>query len=540
MEVLENIYPMCHDINLQTDKPASENPYLITSVENTNTTMKDFGNIAEVVSSSVHVERKHWERHGKKTKNFTNSACDGQREENTDDEERRRLPSHPLSERTFTSKSCRHTKQKKYLCTPSRSFDENPLQYFKSQNDNNKNRYCQGKKGNKIEYLRTVSEGQRFEMMPKKTVSKHWELLKCNLTVAANVIKDRTKDLITTTKAELFKSSEPSEQFAKVNYENTPVCKEQSKEKNKGTQLRRLPRRQEKIKVLPFCERYDGFSARKTNTISESIQAILNEEKKKNEIVLRGTIETVVAEILSSLPLSAKSSSTDFHTEVEISESCTDEIETHQELENLTHLDHFALKDSIFTFIYSERFQEVQDILENNETDDMSTHCRNHTVAVEKYFSNIEDVVGQVNVETHGNDSIYPYLRVKTEHLKTVNVVKVTIKDLKNLPELPNTKKYVDTIIKMCRMPRGGTKQMKTRRSKGSYNITFDEIFYIEEIDAENVHEEALRFQVFQKLPKTFRQQYTCVGENILWLDEVNFSRSAKYLKIKLDPYLLT
>lgn len=534
MEVRENVYPVCHDIYMQTDKSASKNPYLIRSV---NTTMKDFGNIAEVVSSSVQVERKDWQEHGIKTKNLMDSEFEGQREGNTDKEERTKLS---FCERTLTSKSCRHIKQKKYFCTPSRSFDEKPLQYFKFQNDNNQNRYSQRKNRNTTEHIRTVSEGQRFELMPKKTVSKHWELLKCNLTVAANVIKDRTKGLITATKVELFQSSEPSDKFAKVNDKNTLVFKEQSQEKKNETQLRCLPFRQEKVKVFPFCEQYDGFSVRKTNTISESIQAILNEEKKKNESVLRGTIETVVAEILSSLPLSARSSSTDFHKEVEISESYNDEIEKHQEFENLMHLDHFALKESIFTLIYSERFQEFQDILENQETDDISTHCSSHTVAMEKNCSHIDDVVGQVNEETHDNDSTYPYLRVKIEHLNTANVVKVTIKDLKNLPELPNTKKYVDTIIKMCRMPRNGTKQMETRRSKGSYNVTFDEIFYIEEIDAENVQEEALRFQVFQKLPKTFRQQYTCVGENIMWLDEVNFSRRAKYLKIKLDPYLLT
>ena len=47
-------------------------------------------------------------------------------------------------------------------------------------------------------------------------------------------------------------------------------------------------------RFFPFCEKYDGFSVRKTSTISESIQAILADQEKEEETVVKVPLRTKV------------------------------------------------------------------------------------------------------------------------------------------------------------------------------------------------------------------------------------------------------
>lgn len=55
------------------------------------------------------------------------------------------------------------------------------------------------------------------------------------------------------------------------------------------------------VKFLPFCEEYDGFSSRKTKTISESIQAILEQRESEKNAKLRNLVEECVTEMLAPL-----------------------------------------------------------------------------------------------------------------------------------------------------------------------------------------------------------------------------------------------
>jgi hypothetical protein len=245
----------------------------------------------------------------------------------------------------------------------------------------------------------------------------------------------------------------------------------------------------EDVKVFPFCAEYDGYSVRRTKTISESIQAILNERKQQEEALLRQEIERQVTNILALR----------MHNKSQIKENDENPIENYND------------KDDTFG---NEKGENENDMCEKWEIH-------------ESQINSVTDI---------SDDSMSTaYLNINVEHSIHTDELKITVFSIKNLFALTDTWRELNIFITVCPMPREGLHRQKTKTRKGNDDLEFNDDLYMG-IFKDRTAKYAIRFRVYHKGNFLTCTRTRCIGEALIWLDDINLKEDTN-MQVEMLPY---
>lgn len=235
----------------------------------------------------------------------------------------------------------------------------------------------------------------------------------------------------------------------------------------------------EVVKEFPFCAEYDGYTSRRTKTISESIQAILEERKNQEEIVLRQEIERQVTNILTMRML--------YKSQIQGNDD-----ETADDMQN-------------YNFTDKSPGNEIN--MQENEVIEADTD--NLTEFSEDWVSG-------------------PYLNITIEHSEPRNDLKVTISSIENLFSLTDAWKHQKVYVTASLVPRDEVRKQKTKARKGNDMVEFQDDLYFRNLKSHVVYY-SIRFKVYHKTNNMLTCcRPRCVGEALVWLDDFDLKEKVE------------
>ena len=266
----------------------------------------------------------------------------------------------------------------------------------------------------------------------------------------------------------------------------------------------------QKAKYIPFCEEYDGRPVRKGHTISACIKDLI-ESRIREEEQTSSTNRFVCSKSL-------------------------DEMAKYQ-----TSTERLENRSWTFSAHSTCNSRGRPSIIPEMENDCVKSPHLNKRFNAKRKTSVLENDYITMKKELTSPEickkSKYGTIQISIQYLLMTNRLKVVINSVRGIleEELKQTN-YTKTYVKVCIMPRKGKTQLKTMKVRSSNEIRFDTELYFKEIDFASVHLLALRFQVWQLSGRIFPHR-RCVGETLVWLDEVNVMNNVELVE-NLRPYV--
>ena len=148
-------------------------------------------------------------------------------------------------------------------------------------------------------------------------------------------------------------------------------------------------------------------------------------------------------------------------------------------------------------------------------------------------YNKLEAHIDELDVD--GNESAVGSLNMSIQFLIISKRLKVSIHSLENLTNPSGNSKgkgvNFSYFVKVCLIPRNGSKQKRTKAAKGQGTIDFDKDIYLKHVTFENVHLLTLRFQLYRKTCNNFLNYYACVAETTVCLDDLDVIGKVKLCK---------
>lgn len=313
--------------------------------------------------------------------------------------------------------------------------------------------------------------------------------------------------------------------------------------------------RNDKLKSFPFCEDFDGKTFRKTSTISESIQAVLEKNKQHDRESLRRDVEEIVMDLLTNNVHTCQCGATyeTLNIPSDICGSHGEDISSVNKEENsktsgnerLQLIDNEDSRSSDKDTLEIDSqviYEEMPDtLLEPRTTRDSPHVLRRLSTAttsslMEQNYLQMKCFSSRKKFQTKAGAEV-AFLRLSIQQLLVTNRLKITVNCVEDMRYLENGSTDLKTFVKACIMPRNKERQKRTKKVEGSSTVYFKEDIYFDNISIEETHLVCLRLQVYQKKPWFARKMYRCVGETFVWLDDLDVVGKVD-VSAKLDPYL--
>ncbi|KAL4226810.1 hypothetical protein ACF0H5_014788 [Mactra antiquata] len=356
-----------------------------------------------------------------------------------------------------------------------------------------------------------------------------------------------------------------------------------------NTENKRTPKLlQSSMKIIPFCEEYDGFSSRKTRTISESIQALIKQKKLDEEAKLRDQVVERVIEMLSTAESRNMLKKICDDSQID---ACIDELDGNLKdclMENDINNQGKAranmfncvsqkqnnsnMVSNIFTCI-DGGYCTIKQYLPSTLTDESiplsknSESLSNTKVLTQDTHSihiSQESIGMDIQTDITEEKSSFLYkLQVRYVHMKgQVNCTDrkmgnmcrlssnircdsitrklyVTIDRIESLHMLRNAKMKRDIFVKVNLMSNSNLKQ-KTICVKSKEVISLQDTVSFDLPNIDNTKSDCLRFQIYQKKMAKFILcgKFECIGTGMVWLADCEDLYNESTLTANIYPYL--
>lgn len=313
----------------------------------------------------------------------------------------------------------------------------------------------------------------------------------------------------------------------------------------------------EKVNFLPFCEGFDGKAFRKTSTISESIQGVLEKNEQHDRERLRSDVEEIVMDFLTSNvhtgTCQCGATYETFNISSDIRGSHGEDISSvnteeksktpgNERLQLSNNEDGQSCDKDSLEIDSQVIYEEMTDTFLEPRTTRDSPHVlrRLSTTStsslMEQNYLQMKCSSSRKKFEAKAGSEA-AHLRLSIQQLIVTNRLKVTVNCVEDMLYLENASTGLKVFVKACIMPQNNERQKRTKKVEGSSTVYFKEDIYFDNISIDETHLVCLRLQVYQKKPWFARKMYRCVGETFVWLDDLDVVGKVD-VSAKLDPYL--